>query len=361
MSTNGCTIFEGRVAGATQVERTCKAILRTIWAQGLKAGDRLPNHRDLVASLGVSNNTMDPAMRRLVETGVITRRPKTGTVVLDPDAFTESLWRVGVLENFDDMRTASPYWSLLGAFVQHDLANAGCWPRLYFHRIRGASPPLKIGDYRALREDVDRGRLDGAVCLGSMDLHDWHDVADGLPLCGFHESFGSGVVVDGKAWRLEARELFGNSGCCRIGDFEGGDDQGGFPVRLDSGEKILVVYPRPAGSTRAVYHMDVGRAAAQTLLRLPKSRRPDGLMMQDDYMAAGFTQQLRESEGYRPSIAVLTHLQNPLSYALPILQFEVDISEMSRLCVAMLLERLRNPAIPKQIDRIVPRLVARAV
>lgn len=360
MRTKTASIYRGRLAGTTQVERTCKAILRTIWAQGLGPGERLPNHRDLVVSLGISNNTLDAAMRRLVETGVITRRPKIGTVVLDAEAFTEPLWRVGVLENFDDMRTASPYWSLLGAFVQHDLANAGCWPRLFFHRVRGASPPLKIDDYRALREEVDRGRLDGAVCLGSMDMNDWHGVADGLPLCGFHEKLDCGVVVDGTAWRRAAREIFSRAGCRRIGDFEGGDDHDGFPIRLDNGESILVSHPRPAGSPRAVFHMDVGRAAAQTLLRLPKSRRPDGLLLQDDYLAAGFTQQLRESEGYRPSLAVLTHIQNPLPYALPILQFEVDISEMSRLCVAILLARLRNPTLPGHVDSVVPRLVAPA-
>ncbi len=354
-------VFRGRLAGATQVERVCKAILRTIWAQGLEPGDRLPNQGDLIASLGVSNNTVNAAMRRLVEAGVVVRRPRTGTIVVEPDAYSEPLWRVGVLENFHDMRTASPYWSLLGAFVQHDLANAGCWPRLYFHRIPHPPPPLKLHDFLSLREEVDQNRLDGAVCLGSLDLDEWHGVADGLPLCGFHERIPCGVLVDAATWRREARRMLAEAGCRSIADFENGDDQGCFPIRLENGGRLRVICPRPPGSPRAVYHMEVGRVAARTLLERPRAQRPDGLLVSDDYLAAGLTQTLRDHDGYRPVISVLTHQQNPLPYALPVLRFEVDISELSGRCVNLLLERLRDPSLPAKTEKIIPALASESV
>ena len=75
--------------GVSQVDRACKAILRTIWINGLRSGDRLPNHSDLREAIGVSNNSLSPAMKRLVAAGVIERKPRVGTVVLDPYALKE--------------------------------------------------------------------------------------------------------------------------------------------------------------------------------------------------------------------------------------------------------------------------------
>lgn len=354
MRTKDASIYQGRLAGTTQVERTCKAVLRTIWAQGLRSGERLPNHRVLIASLGVSNNTMDAAMRRLVEIGVISRRPKLGTIVEDPNAYTEPLWRVGVLENFTDMRTASPYWSLLGAFVQHDLANAGCWPRLYFHRSPSATPFRNVSDFRSLQEDVDRGRLDGAISLGSMDLNQWDTIAAGLPICGFHETMRAGVVVDTKGWREHAHDFFTTRGYKRIAEFKNGDAEGLFPIHLHSNERMRVSFPRPSGSPRAIYHMEAGRVAGRALLDRSPATRPDALIVPDDYLCAGLTLELRQSKNYRPPVAVLTHLQNPLPYALHTIRYEVDISEMSQLNVSLMLEYLRNPALPCKIERITP-------
>jgi len=359
------------VASGSQVEVACKALLRLIWTNGLRAGDRLPTHWELCEKIGVSNNSLAPAMRRLVEAGVIARKTKAGTVVVDPNAFAEPLWRVGVAENFENLRSASPYFSLLCACVQNELVRTGCWPRLYLRRVSTDRPADALGDYPELSSDAESGLLDGAIALGSLSREGWDRATGAAPLCGFSEAASCGALIDMRGVIREAVRVLAGRGCERIEvvrksghpaervirkGFREGIAAAGLPKRA-------LVEPSSAWSHSAVIpgtltHMLAGGREAQVLLGLPAKRRPDGLVVTDDYMAAGLTSVLREAGGYRPRIAVITHLQAPQIYALPVLRFELDIAELAQRGVAILMERLRNPGLPDRVDWVAPRLLA---
>ena len=353
------------------MEYACKALLRLIWTNGLTAGDRLPTHWELCEKIGVSNNSLTPAMRRLVEAGVVARKTKAGTVVVDPHAFAEPLWRVGVAENFENLRSASPYFSLLCACVQNELTRAGCWPRLYLRRAANARHADALADYPALAADAKSGLLDGAIALGSLSREGWRHAAGAAPLCGFSEAASCGVLIDMRGVIREAVRVLAGRGCERIEvvrkaghpaervirkGFREGLALAGLPARALGEASSARAHSAVIPGT--LTHMLAGGREAQMLLEQPSKRRPDGLIVTDDYMAAGLTAVLREAGGYRPRVAVVTHLQAPQVYALPVLRFELDIAELARCGVAILMERLRNPELPDRLDWVVPRLLA---
>lgn len=359
MSAEKPDLNTGEVAGATQVERTCKAILRTIWVSEYKPGDRLPSHRDFMEAFGVSNNTMKVAMSRLVEEGVLGRSPRKGTFLLDPDAYSLPLWRVGVFENFQDTRFTAPFSLLLGAYVQKALARAGGWSRLYFHRMRDGVSPGRISDYPDYAADVGRRILDGAIALGDFDPAGCRAVAPDLPLCGFNERIGCGAAIDHVSFRQDAHRMLSELGCSRIHlvDLKSGTSD--FIVRSEDGRVTGVSLVRSPLEMVTSFFIKAGRRLAEELLRLPAARRPDGLIVSDDYIAAGLAERIGDSDAYRPGIAVLALVQNPLVYSIPVIRLGVDIAELAQAGVSVLVERLRNPALPPRLEKVRPRQILR--
>src|SRR5699024_1088770 len=71
--------------------------------------------------------------------------------------------------------------------------------------------------------------------------------------------------------------------------------------------------------------MRAGFEIAQHLLALPPADRPDGLIIEDDYLAMGLTSALARYCDYRPMLAVCTTRQSPLAFALPVIRYETDI------------------------------------
>ncbi len=359
-------------AGDSQVEVAVKALLRLIWVNGLGPGDRLPTHWELCRRIGVSTHSLTPAMRRLVGAGVLARKPKAGTVVIDPDAYREPLWRVGVAENFETLRGASPFFSVLGACVQNELVRGGCWPRLYLRQMPTERHSDALADYPRLAADAASGLLDAAICLGNLDRGAWRRVAGNAPLCGFNEVSECGAQIDLRTMVREAVRCLAAQGARRVAVVRKARHPAERDLRAGFSEGLAVAGLRPqtmgnasaapkasATLTNTVTHMMAGARVAQSLLALPAARRPDGLIVLDDYMAAGLTAVLREGGGYRPRIAVVTHLQAPQVYALPVLRFELDIAELARRGVAILAERLRNPDLPGRVEWVAPRLLAR--
>src|SRR4028119_1887581 len=66
-----------------QVERRIEDLLLRV---RYKAGDRIPPETELIDTLGVSRVTVRAGLARLVERGVLDRRPGSGTVLARPPA-----------------------------------------------------------------------------------------------------------------------------------------------------------------------------------------------------------------------------------------------------------------------------------
>jgi DNA-binding LacI/PurR family transcriptional regulator len=355
----------------SQVSKACKQVLRLIWSRGLDCNDPLPTQRELQKMYGFSHNVLTPAMQRLARAGVVTRKVKVGTLVVDRRAFREPIWRVAIAVNFLEQHDSSPFFSLLAGYVQRELMNLGCRPRLYLRTALPAEPSDRrdsLSIYGSLGQDVRQEFLDGAISLGSIDEKEWHSFARNVPLCGFAEAAGCGAGVDQQAMAQDAVALLASKGCRRLTiisnaliptlrRFWDGFEQGIEKAQLKrwSGELISTGGLVKEHLHSASWQIAAGQSAAKVIAAMPKRERPDGLIVVDDFTAAGLTMTLRELGDYRPRIAVLTNLQVPQVYALPVFRFQLDVDLLARRGVSVFHKRLLNPTLPAHMDWVAPR------
>lgn len=76
------TTFSGiSIANGSLAEQLSEQLMRMIVDGQLKAGDKLPNERELADSAGISRTSVREALRDLELRGLISRKPGRGTVV----------------------------------------------------------------------------------------------------------------------------------------------------------------------------------------------------------------------------------------------------------------------------------------
>lgn len=94
--------------------------------------------------------------------------------------------------------------------------------------------------------------------------------------------------------------------------------------------------------------MPDGAEAARRLLAEVPELRPDGVVIFDDTLASSFTAELyRSGSGYRPSLAILRNLQNPMDFATvdPVI-FTVDLNELAAVAARLLWKRFHGDTTP---------------
>lgn len=70
-----------RRSGVTPYLQLVQQVRRAVRLGWLKEGDRLPTAREVVAALGINQNTVHKAYRELEHDGVVISRPGSGTFV----------------------------------------------------------------------------------------------------------------------------------------------------------------------------------------------------------------------------------------------------------------------------------------
>ena len=73
-------------SGMPLYRRAALQLQELIVRDGLQPGDRLPSSRELQKRFGVSLVTIEAGMKLLVESGVLSRRPRLGTFVANGSA-----------------------------------------------------------------------------------------------------------------------------------------------------------------------------------------------------------------------------------------------------------------------------------
>ncbi len=346
-----------------QAWRAYKGILREISSRGLVKGARLPNQPELRAALGVSNDTLHAVIEHMTASGIVTSRPRHGTVVADPHALANVPWNIGItVGRVEDERPLTFYAELLMR-LQASLGRAGCRCVIYPRTTRHL--PCPIGEVTSLREDLETGAIDGLLALAEMRTDEWQWILQqGIPVCHTHvwESAPCGVLIDQGAMAENAVATLVQRGCRKLAAaalvdreilhtrFWDGFDRGVARAGLPAAKSLSAgaSYSRPE-------QMDmIATQLANGLLGLPANERPDGIVIGDDYIAEQFVA-LLHAGGYRPQVAVQTNRQQPRHFALPVIPFEVDIHELAQQTTALLLERVCNPAAPERVEWLAPR------
>lgn len=333
-----------------------KQIVRHVCSQGLQPGDRLPSQQELRALLGVSNNTLTPAMRSLVEAGIVTRRKKVGTVLSSLEPLSRIPWSIGIATiNAPDYGPAA-FFANLHHRVVVELSRFNCQCRTYVRR-RHPQWPQVLTDFPRLVEDLRDGALDGLVMLTTLFPEEWHRLADqDIPVChvGHWSEAPCGVAIDLNGFKAEAESVLTARGCRHLAISDMFDELPPFPRGLASpqhadGVKRTMLVLGPG--------IEKGRQGARELLGRCPADRPDGLIIPGDYAAQAAAALLAEAGDYRPHMAVVTNRQMPLTFALPTSQWELDFDELVVRTAELIRGRLLCLLPPDHVERIAPRLI----
>lgn len=323
-----------RFPDQARTREACRYVLRLIRSGGLVEGDRLPTQEELRLDSGYAHDTLSKAMQALVQAGVLTRKPRVGTLVLDPDALQEKLWTVGL--TFPH-RVVSGYFAMLQALTTQALQRRDCWCRTYLcaqHEWPGPRG-FTVDCFPGLAADLQTGRVDAVLSLLHVDMPDVEVSAAG------NRSTPSSCYHDHAGYCREAAELLHRRGCSRLMVVQA--------VSPEVYQEDVAQQLHELGYAMEIAHdvtqiedgMDLGRA----LLARPARQRPDGLIALTDHAAMGLCSVLATSD-YRPDVTVLTHPQLRQVYAMPVFRWEVDIHELADCAAAMLVDRLMAPGLP---------------
>ena len=260
-------------------------------------------------------------------------------------------WTVGVASFTPDSGAAPAFFAGLHHRIVSALSRDGCRCRTYVRRERPGWPQ-QLDDFPGLDVDVSEGALNGLVMLTNLAPAAWDRLAScGVAAChvGPFTDVPCGVAIDFDDFARDAAELLARLGCrhLAVSDFLSDAlacaDEGDAPTgRVDG-------LPRCQG-------LDAGREAARLLLERPAEERPDGLVLADDYATMGLSEVLAQAEDYWPVIAAVTNRQVPLSYAIPVLCWELDLDELAVHAMHVLRALLRGVE-GLEVERIAPRRV----
>jgi hypothetical protein len=333
--------------------------LRYIHRQGFHAGDRLPPQSELYKKLKICQGTLSKAFEWLVEDGVLTRKRRVGTYLLEtyPRKPVPPIWSVGLAF---PMFEGNPTWPRLAYELHRFLVRYQCRDRIYMvsprangvHRIghRG------FGDFTGLAEDAAMGAVDAVIAQTRID-------APNVPVCYVvgPEDAQFGVVCESSAMAGEAATGLIRGGCRRLGLVLTGIPRGGMMG------KVWRIFQRTLGDCGlpcpqdrllvAGHGREAGIRLADHLLSLPEGERPDGLVVMDDHVASGLTAGLRARGDYRPALAVQVNRQTPEEFLLPVVRYENDLALLARLTVEKLVEWLLDPERPQTVLKVPPRLL----
>ncbi|MCF7854942.1 MAG: GntR family transcriptional regulator [Candidatus Pacebacteria bacterium] len=339
-----------------------RLVIREIHRRGLQAGDKLPPQETLRQAFGVSNLILSRAMERLVADGVLVRKTRVGTVIVDPDAVDLSAWTVALPLNWPLRQGPWPFYAQLVTMLLQELGSTGCHCRTYTRMIARGNKNDLLADYANLPEDIADGQVDAILSPGSFVENDLQTLRDRtIPVCfaTAWEGAPRGILIDNYEFAHTAANVLLEKGRQRIGIVANGFDPGynmhmlnGAKAAVDQhANKELIVVDTPA---RAI---EGGQLAAEQLLTQPTDARPDGLIVADDHIALGLTQTLAGNSGYRPELAATTHQTVPLTFPLPVLHFQLDDHEFAHRAVSILIDHLKNPELPDRVESLVPRLL----
>ena len=347
--------MSGGVIVRPKVREAYRQVLRHIRAEGLGPGSRLPAQEDLVERLGLCSATISRAMRVFSEEGVVTRKRGVGTVICEPERALQTVWAVALA---CEEHAGGGFHSALKERVRNGLVHGGCVDRTFLPPLGRAASSLlcrSMDGFVGLRAAVSRREVDAIVTLFLEAVQDSPVPALAVGAVGPRES---GVFVDVGGFVMNAFQELRRRGSRCVALITWGDEQSN-PTACRAYSAAMERHGRGDGEGGVLYgfqDLDGGRAAAETLLQRPPEDRPDGLVLTEDYPAAGTCERLRAAGDYRPRIAVMTNKQLPLSYSLPVLHFENDLDLLAAEVVKMVKDRLLDPEMGDVVKMITPAL-----
>lgn len=358
--------------------RAYKRIVQFIHKHDLQPGQTLPPQQELRLAMKLTNDALTRAMGLLCKQGVLERKTRLGTRVVDRSKALPIRWTLG-LANIaaPDIGPLSTF-TTLSHHIQVAAARRG-WNVQTFYRFNQTSDIPNLEEFGELeqqfaeRTSLDRA-IDGLVLLTPLERSQWASLVDSdIPLMHgpFWETAPCGVVTDQLTLTSHAVQLLAHDAhdakadetsvaCSRFGVVVGHDHTKTFNrYRQGLAHGLAQAGLNPADS-KVICHgpsIEGGQNVARDLLKQPVGSRPDALIVLDDYIALGLTQVLAttsDAQGrmYRPRIAVQTNREVLQNFQLPVVRFEVSLTGIANRLVEGMHQRMHNPSITQAVEYV---------
>ena len=324
-----------------------QALVRYIRERKLRPGDRLPPQGALRKSLGFGTATITAAIHELKEDQVLAVRDKIGVFVLNPEADGHTGRVIGLTVNALEV---SAFRSCLSNLLLIQLAERGWQVRPFFCMNPDLSGRLDLAAFPGLRRTIEQGGIEALISLGDFsDESMRYFQSKQLPtlFVGSLERSGERVSIDMESYMHEALAGLKKLGCRRPAALV----SRGLDSLRERFFADLSGFPQPEHPETLFLHGNLvpdGAQAARRLLDVSPEFRPDSVVIFDDTLAGSFTAELyRSGSGYRPRLAILRNLQNPMDFAtVEPLIFTVDLNELAKAAAELLWKRFHGDPAP---------------
>lgn len=325
-----------------------RGIIRYIHAQHLEPGDRLPTHAQLQKELGMGNDILSEAMAAMVSDGVLVRRRRVGTVLCDLNKAAQMVWSVGLTQH---EQHGAGFAGILDYHLRKLLVQRGCCDRTFFRPVAPRDRPHYLEDFHGLAEAVQGGMIDAVITAEDLQTD------ESVLVCHLssHNDSKLGCRLDEDAFLQLACGSLVLRGCKRLA-WARTRPVGPYGQKRENESRQAMNHLKREGLQVSVIEFNRsgihgGRQIADECLSMKAKDRPDGLILMDDYVAMGLTDQLKDQAEYRPHVACLTSKQAQLLFSLPVIRLELDIEVLAKYAVDLVMTNLLDPTTQ---PRVVP-------
>lgn len=335
----------------TQVANCCRAIVRFILSRNLRAGDKLPPQDELRGSLSFSHNSVTPAMNLLVESGLLERKRRQGTIVVDPEAVPSGLWRVAMPFGVLDLSPECQFETILSRYLQETCQKKFCHLRYYILNVdKIGLVPHDLDDFGLLRYDLEDGRLDGILTPAFFTTEASQTTKRlGVPLCnvGGWPLTPIRVGLDSRAFIRMALDYLRPLSCERPLVVMNVRDQNEMMDELNDCDESVEVADHPS--------LGGAKGLAESLLANSRESRPDALIIANDIVALELVSILAGTD-YTPRVVVQSNKQIPLFFHRPVVKLEYDIKALADIAVSVLLAKIQGQYTDDEVRTLRPEL-----
>ncbi len=318
-------------------QRVCQTLRAKIIAR-LEPGDKLPGLRQMCGQLEVSINTLLTAVDLLARDGLVEKRHGSGIYVCE----AASRWRVGILSELDpfDPRIGPQFRAVAGG-LRVRLAEMGMAPQVYMGHAEPGLGAIDEPTCPQFWEAAARGDLDGAVILDIPSTPAWFSRVCDCPVPAVGALTPYMVIPDLSGIARAAVAHLAEQGCQRLG------------LISWHGEAAFIEAIESHGLTtcdtwiRGDLDPAVRGAGWEEFREIwsAKARRPDGLVILDDMLAADAQLAILELGVRIPQdlqLAILSNRGVSPTIRLPATFFELDPDDAVNAYTDLIVKRLRG-------------------
>jgi DNA-binding LacI/PurR family transcriptional regulator len=333
-----------------QTVKAYRMILRYMRSRNVQPGDMVPKQPELQQVVNFSNNTLIKAMKWLVQDGVLERRQRAGTVLLDMSKARLQTHTVALAMVPHTILTDEPFYShWLRAIEGYIRQILGAQVRIFGQQIdKRQSKVWPMSTFPELEDLIEQGEIDAVFCPIAVDSRTTTVFRKiGVPWLhvGSSELEQCGVVIDQQPFVRKACRMLRDRGCRRLQIVSIDQPQKGHDRYWSVYQQVVSEYGLPV---EPIIHaadvlisvnnrtLEAGRRLARLLLNRQSDQRPDGLIILNDMLATGMTDVLREQRDYQPDIAVQANIPSAMIFGIPVIRFDVDIYKMAQQAVKQL-------------------------